>query len=103
MIVPLVSSNSSYCVLLLNINHSIIVVYRNDILPLCTHSTCGFPLSYADFIGYLKCGEFTILNQLDLDYNLCLNDLQITDRCAFRQGIRILLDKTGYASCSVFR
>jgi hypothetical protein len=103
MIVPLVSSNSSYCVLLLNINHSIIVVYRNDILPLCTHSTCGSPLSYADFIGFLKCGEFTILNQLDLDYNLCLNDLQITDRCAFRQGIRILLDKTGYASCSVFR
>jgi hypothetical protein len=60
-------------------------------------------ITIPDFIGFLRCREFTILNQLDLEYNLCLNDLQITDRCAFRQGIRILLDKTGYASCPVFR
>jgi hypothetical protein len=63
----------------------------------------SYPLSYAAFIGFLRCGQFTILNQLDLEYKLCFNDLQITDRCIFRQGIRILLDKTGYASYPVFR
>lgn len=52
--------------------------------------------------GFLRCGELTILNQLDLEYNVCLKDLKITDWCVFRQGIRILLDKTGDDSCSVF-
>jgi len=42
--------------LLLNANYNIIVVNRNDILHLCAHSTCGYPLSYAAFIGFLGCG-----------------------------------------------
>ena len=35
----------------------------------------------ATFFLFLWCGEFTILNQFDPEYNLCLNDTQITDEC----------------------
>ena len=66
----------------------------------------------AALICFLRCGEFTILNQFDPEYNLCLTDIQITDECvfirlnrsktdAFRQGIVNPLYRTGYVICSV--
>ena len=51
------------------------------------------------------------MNQFDPEYNLCLNDTQITDECVlwdltntkkpdpFRQGIVIPIYRTGYAIC----
>jgi hypothetical protein len=32
---------------------------------------------------FLRYGEFAILNKFDPEYNLCLNDIQITDKCVF--------------------
>jgi integrase len=66
----------------------------------------------AFFFGFLRCGKFTIWNQFDPEYNLCLNDIQITDECVFirlnrsktdpfRQGRVIPLYRTGYAICPV--
>ncbi|CAG2243511.1 unnamed protein product [Mytilus edulis] len=58
------------------------------------------------FFGFLRCGEFTVMNQFDPECNLCCSDLQITADCIFvtlkksktdpfRQGITIPLYKTG--------
>jgi len=33
----------------------------------------------AALLCFLRFGEFTILNQFDPEYNLCLTDIQITD------------------------
>ena len=32
---------------------------------------------------FLRYGEFAILNKFYPEYNLCLNDIQITDKCVF--------------------
>ena len=64
------------------------------------------------FFGFLRCGEFTVLNQFDQECHLCVSDFQITDDCIFvtlkrsktdpfRQGITIPLFKTGYSICPV--
>jgi len=66
----------------------------------------------AALLCFLRFGEFTILNQFDPEYNLCLNDIQITDECVFirlnisktdpfRQGIINPLYRTGFAICPV--
>ena len=35
------------------------------------------------FLGFLRCGEFTVLDQFDSDTNLCYNDVQVTNECIF--------------------
>jgi hypothetical protein len=35
------------------------------------------------FFGFLRCGEFTVLDQFDSDTNLCYNDVQVTNECIF--------------------
>ena len=61
---------------------------------------------------FVRCIELTILNQFDPEYNLCLNNLLITDMCVviainisktdpFRKCIRIPLYETGYVICPV--
>jgi hypothetical protein len=35
------------------------------------------------FVEFLRYGEFTILNQLDPEYNLCLNDTHLIEECGF--------------------
>jgi hypothetical protein len=34
-------------------------------------------------VEFVRYGEFTILNQLDPEYNLCLNDAHLTEECGF--------------------
>ncbi|XP_071124030.1 uncharacterized protein [Mytilus edulis] len=64
------------------------------------------------FFGFLRCVEFTVMNQFDPECNLCCSDLQITADCIFvspkksktdpfRQGITIPLYKTGCSICPV--
>ena len=35
------------------------------------------------FFGFLRCGEFTVLDQFDSDTNLSYNDVQVTNECIF--------------------
>jgi hypothetical protein len=35
------------------------------------------------FFGFLRCGEFTVLDQFDSDTTLCYNDGQVTNECIF--------------------
>jgi hypothetical protein len=35
------------------------------------------------FCGFLRCGEFTVLDQFDSDTNLSYNDVQVTNECIF--------------------
>jgi hypothetical protein len=35
------------------------------------------------FFGFLRCGEFTVLDQFDSDTTLCYNDVQVTNECIF--------------------
>ena len=35
------------------------------------------------FFGFLRCGEFTVLDQFNSDTNLCYNNVQVTNECTF--------------------
>ena len=35
------------------------------------------------FFGFLRCGEFTVMDQFDPSSNLCLDDVQICKDCVF--------------------
>lgn len=64
------------------------------------------------FFGFLRCGEFTVLQSFDPDSNVCNEDITINDDHAtlhlkssktdpFRLGINILLLATGSSVCPV--
>jgi hypothetical protein len=64
------------------------------------------------FFGFLRCGEFTILNQFDPNVNLCLQDISFQQgRCTiklkasktdpFRQGVMIPLFQRQHTICPV--
>lgn len=65
------------------------------------------------FIGFLRCGEFTVLNKFSPDTNLCCEDILILEDRAvlklrasktdvFRKGVNIQLFKTESVLCPVY-
>lgn len=70
------------------------------------YSMCNWTLAAViETFLFLRYGEFAILNKFEPEYNLCLNDIQITDKCVFmtylRQGTIISLYITRYAICPI--
>lgn len=64
------------------------------------------------FFGFLRCGEFTVLNTFDEQSNLCYNDVTVKNDVVyinlkrsktdpFRKGVTIQLHKTGNELCPV--
>ena len=69
--------------------------------------------SIVAYIGFLRCGEFTVTNEFDQSSNLCYEDLSLTEEYAnlhlkssktdpFRHGVDIPLFKNSSPLCPVY-